>query len=48
MFRGINYRLKKEDDLVVEKLAKYYGVSKTDAVRIAIYEKARELGLVTD
>lgn len=40
-------KLSKEDDLVITKLARYYGVSKADAVRIAVYEKARELGLVT-
>mgnify|MGYP001773615234 FL=1 len=48
MSRYIIYKLRKEDDLVVEKLAKYYGLHKADAIRIAVFEKARELGLVTD
>ena len=44
----INYKLKVEDDIVIERLAKYYGVSKVDAIRIAIYKEARQLGLIKD
>ena len=47
MSRYIIYKLRKEDDLVIDKLAKYYGVNKADAIRIAVFEKARALGLVT-
>ena len=42
------YKLRLEDDIVINKLATYYGVSKTDAIRIAVYKEARNLGLIKD
>ena len=39
-------KLRPEDDGVLNKLARYYGVNKVDVVRVLIYEKARELGLI--
>ena len=44
----VNYKLKVEDDIIIEKIAKYYGVNKVDAIRIAIYKEARNLGLIKD
>ena len=41
-------KLKEEDDEIIRRLANYFKVSKADVVRILAYEKARELGLVTD
>ena len=39
-------KLRPEDDGVLNKLARYYGVNKVDVVRVLVYEKARELGII--
>jgi len=40
-------RLKEEDKMILRKLANYYDVSESDAVKIAIKHLAKELGLLS-
>ena len=40
-------RLKEEDKMILRKLAAYYDVSESDAVKIAIKYLAKELGLLS-
>jgi len=40
-------RLKEEDKMILRKLARYYDVSESDAVKIAIKHLAKELGLLS-
>jgi len=40
-------RLKEEDKMILKKLATYYDVSESDAVKIAIKHLAKELGLLS-
>jgi len=40
-------RLKEEDKAILRKLASYYDVSESDAVKIAIKHLAKELGLLS-
>ena len=39
-------RLKEEDKAILRKLATYYDVSESDAVKIAVKHLAKELGLL--
>ena len=39
-------RLREEDKAVLRKIAEYYDVSESDAVKIAVKRLARELGLL--
>ena len=38
-------RVKQEDDLLLKKIAKYYGISKADVIRIALMEWIKAHGL---
>ncbi|MFP3218478.1 MAG: CopG family transcriptional regulator [Acidianus sp.] len=40
-------RLKEEDKTILRKLAAYYDVSESDAVKIAVKHLAKELGLLS-
>jgi hypothetical protein len=40
-------RLKEEDKAILRKIAEYYDVSESDAVKIAVKHLAKELGLLS-
>ena len=40
-------RLKEEDKVILRKIANYYDVSESDAVKIAVKHLAKELGLLS-
>ena len=40
-------RLKEEDKAIIKKIAEYYDVSESDAVKIAVKHLAKELGLLS-
>lgn len=40
-------RLKEEDKEILKKIAEYYDVSESDAVKIAVKHLAKELGLLS-
>jgi antitoxin component of RelBE/YafQ-DinJ toxin-antitoxin module len=40
-------RLKEEDKATLRKIAEYYDVSESDAVKIAVKQLAKELGLLS-
>jgi hypothetical protein len=40
-------RLKEEDKTILRKIANYYDVSESDAVKIAMKHLAKELGLLS-
>jgi|ECHvirMinimDraft_2_1075157.scaffolds.fasta_scaffold01017_3 Ribbon-helix-helix protein, copG family. len=43
--KGVFVRLNKEDKKLLETLAKHYGVSQGDAIRIALKEYAKTHGI---
>ncbi|PVU71186.1 CopG family transcriptional regulator [Sulfolobus sp. SCGC AB-777_L09] len=40
-------RLREEDKAILRKIAEYYDVSESDAVKIAVKHLAKELGLLS-